>query len=151
MSVEDKHKEIEGFLSEKQLALLSAKLVVVIQNRCIETWFLGNRKICPRNPKEDTFRGYLRHYDVSIDDPELMPKPKLKLNNVRFETHAQFHCAYLKAMLREKDIRYSKETPFEVTANHYIERLIERNSEYHLKTLKCFFDFCKTIKGSIQS
>jgi len=49
-------------------------------------------------------------------------------------------------MLAERGIRYTKSIPRAVTDPPYIEQLIARVEETdHLKTLKGFFDFCKSI------
>ncbi|MEH1836156.1 MAG: hypothetical protein V7L29_29910 [Nostoc sp.] len=72
------------------------------QNRCIETWFLGNTKIYSRQPQSEPLLDYTRYYDISVNCPELMGKYD------KFNTHAQFHEAYLKELFRAKNINYSK-------------------------------------------
>lgn len=71
----------------------------VVQNRCIETWFLGNRKVFKRNPQDPELRRYIQHFDVYEDDPESMLRPP---DDIRFGSHAQFHYEYLRKMLAEK-------------------------------------------------
>ncbi len=44
-TVESKKQEIDDFIKNSQTELGSIKLIPIIQNRCIETWFLGNRKM----------------------------------------------------------------------------------------------------------
>ncbi|KJU87156.1 hypothetical protein MBAV_000648 [Candidatus Magnetobacterium bavaricum] len=144
--VADKRGEVIECLSDKGLSLKNAKLEIVVQNRCLETWFLGNTRIYSRNPQNEDLRKYTKHFDVSTNDPELMPK------HSDFEYHADFHLKYLKALFREKGITYSKSNPRHVTEEHYIQELIKRTSNYnHLATLKRFLDFCTTINNGIQA
>jgi hypothetical protein len=44
-------QEIYGFLQAENIQLGNTNLTIIIQNRCIETWFLGNKKIYIRNPQ----------------------------------------------------------------------------------------------------
>jgi REP element-mobilizing transposase RayT len=143
-TVEEKREEINEIFQPGSLEL-KAELVIIVQNRCFETWFLGNRKVFPRNPQDEIFREYCRFYNVSIKDPELMP------NFAGFNRIAQFHEDYLKRMLREKGIRYTKRNPGNVGEPHYIEALQKRtgNNHNHLKTLKYFFQFCESIHRSL--
>ncbi len=142
VDVAERTDEIYAFIKEKDINLNAAtKFVLIVQNRCIETWFLGNRKVYKRNPSEALLRAYTNFYDVSNDDPELMGKLDY------FETHAQFHAAYLKEMLHERNIRYSKKKPNSVTEKAYLEELIARtNDTNHITTFHSFVQFCNRIK-----
>ncbi|MBF0317110.1 MAG: hypothetical protein HQL04_02965 [Nitrospirae bacterium] len=143
MDVVDKYTEIIEFLSDEGLSLKTARLEIVIQNRCLETWFLGNRQIYLEYPNGAELKKYTSHFNVSTDDPELM------LNNGDFTTHARFHSAYLNALFREKKIKHSKSNPRYVIEEHYIQELIKRTSNYnHLATLKLFLDFCTAINNN---
>lgn len=83
---------------EKIYLLQDVKLEIIVQNKCIETWFLGNPKIITRNPHNKVLVEYIRYYDVSINDPEKMPLPRKS----RFNTTAQFHFDYLRLLFAEK-------------------------------------------------
>jgi REP element-mobilizing transposase RayT len=139
-TVEEKKEEIDEIFQQGSVEL-KAELVVIVQKRCFETWFLGNRKVFSRNPQDEIFREYCRFYNVSIKDPEMMP------NFTGFNRIAQFHEDYLKRMLREKGIRYTKRNPGNVGESHYIEALQKRteNNPGHLKSLRYFFQFCEAI------
>jgi REP element-mobilizing transposase RayT len=139
-TVEEKKEEINEIFQQGSVEL-KAELVVIVQKRCFETWFLGNRKVFSRNPQDEIFREYCRFYNVSIKDPEMMP------NFTGFNRIAQFHEDYLKRMLREKGIRYTKRNPGNVGESHYIEALQKRteNNPGHLKSLRYFFQFCEAI------
>ena len=64
-SVEYMRQEIGTFFAENQLDLVTTQLQIIIQNRCIETWFLGNSKIYSRQPQSPSLLDYNRYYDVS--------------------------------------------------------------------------------------
>ncbi|MEP0855168.1 hypothetical protein [Trichocoleus sp. DQ-U1] len=117
-TVPDIRKEIDEFIRKESFELGKTKLVIIVQNRCLETWFLGNRKIYSKNPQNQPLLNYSRYYDVSVDDPELMDK----YND--FNTHAQFHGAYLKALFEEKNIIYNKRNPGDVLKAYYLAELI---------------------------
>lgn len=120
---------------------LKAELVIIVQNKCFETWFLGNRKVFSRNPQDETFKEYSRFFNVSTHDPELMP------DYPGFGSISQFHEAYLKLMLKEKNLSYTKKAPGEVAKEHYIKELQKRTEDTaHLPSLKTFLDFCREIK-----
>ncbi|MFZ2724731.1 MAG: hypothetical protein WAX77_00595, partial [Methylococcaceae bacterium] len=84
---------------------------------------------------------YIQHYDVSQKDPELMIKP----NEFKRSTSI-YHETYLRRMLAQKNINYSKSNPKEVGKEHYLTELKKRIAESsHLASLKHFFDFCELI------
>ncbi|MCK4764754.1 MAG: hypothetical protein KAW12_21325 [Candidatus Aminicenantes bacterium] len=120
---------------------LKAELVVIVQNRCFETWFLGNRKVYPRNPQDERLRDYTKFYNVSEKDPEIMEKFP------GFNRIAQFHGDYLKRMLGEKNIPYTKKNPRGVRESAYVEALQKRIKDKpgQLETLKTFFSFCESV------
>jgi hypothetical protein len=85
---------------------------------------------------------------VSIDDPEMMLRPG---DDIRFQTHAQFHFEYLRTLLAEKNTHYSKSHPGSVKVLYYLEQLRSRVEETdHLRSFKNFYDFCKTIQGLLR-
>ncbi|MFM6395245.1 MAG: hypothetical protein ACKPFF_01005, partial [Planktothrix sp.] len=44
-SVEERIQYIREFISGKEINLGKTKVEIIIQNRCIETWLLGNKRI----------------------------------------------------------------------------------------------------------
>lgn len=144
-TVKEREQEILDVLQDKKIKLDRAQLIIIIQNRCFETWFLGNRRIFKRNPQDSLLRDYINYYNVSEDDPELMGCYKT------FNTHAQFHEAYLREMFKAKKIAYSKRNPGDVKKQFYLEQLQSRihDCPEHLKTLRQFLNFCDTIKNKI--
>lgn len=105
MSREEKFTEISDFVASKPC---TAKVIIIIQHFCFETWALGNRKVIRRFPQSIELRQYKRFFDVSVQDPELLPaKPEEYLNR------AQVAQRYLKFVLKERlrTLSYTKEQP----------------------------------------
>jgi len=143
LSISERMKEVYDFITDKNLTLHNCTLEIIVQNRCIETWFLGNQKVYSRNPTLKELIDFIRFYNVSDCDPELMDKPST------FEgTLSDYHYEYLKQMLFFKNIRYSKTKPYEVGKAYYIEELKKRleKTPTHLSSLKKFFDLCDSIQ-----
>jgi hypothetical protein len=145
VTVEEREKEIFVILEDKKLKLNTAELIVIVQNRCIETWFLGNRKIFTKNPHDSPLLDYIRYYDVSENDPELMGQYKTSF------TCSQFHASYLRELFRAKNISYSKTNPGDVKKQFYLEQLQLRiiKSPQHLRTFRKFIEFCDRIKAKL--
>ncbi len=144
-SVSEKRQEVNNFIESNSIDLGKAQLIVVIQNRCIETWLLGNRKIFnSRQPQESPLSDYVNYYDVSQNDPELMGK-------YEFNNHANFHGAYLKAILKANNLSYSKKFPRKTQEKEYFEQLLTRikDNPKHLQTFRYFVDFCDILKTQL--
>lgn len=111
----------------------------------METWFLGNRKVYTKTlGKRSDFYSYTKFYDVSQQDPEFMNKPE-GFNNGSVSI---YHENYLRKMLAEKHINYSKANPREIGEAHYLEQLQKRVKETsHLSSLRNFFSFCETLSA----
>ncbi len=144
-TAEERKNEVLEFIKKYKIVLNSnTKLIIIVQNRCIETWFLGNSKVCKRNPDSKLLQEFISFYNVSINDPEQMGK----LNG--YETHTDFHETYLSEMLAERNIQYTKKNPRGVTEPDYVYQLIKRaNESDHIQTFKHFLDFCIEIKTEI--
>jgi len=147
-TVPQRETKILNLLEEAQTNLIGASLKIIVQNRCIETWFLGNRKVYTRNPKNNNrFIEYSKFYNVSQNDPELMMKPD------NFEgSISRFHFAYLKAMFIERgNMLYSKADSTEVQRLSYLNELKNRvnNEPYHLSTFVNFLNFCDQVRNEI--
>ncbi|MEG4328009.1 hypothetical protein [Microcoleus sp. herbarium5] len=139
--------EIEDFLSQQKLKLNNAELVLIFQNRCLESWLLGNRKIYSRNPQNKPLLDYTKYYDVSVNCPENMGKYR------DFNTHAQFHGAYLRSLFEDKNITYSKKRPGDVLKQFYLEQLLARIHVHpeQLTTFRHFIDFCNIVKSQLSN
>ncbi len=140
-TIEDIHELIKLRLKADNLSLENnTKLKVIVADKCIETWFLGNKKMCPRHSISDKLKEYYAHFDVKENDPEKMDKPK----DFRYSV-AQYHMKYLKSIFAEREITYKKNSPGDVTKPSYLNQLILRTNEGHLPSLKTFLEFCASL------
>ena len=121
------------------------QLEIVVHNPCVETWFLGNRKVYKRNPQGEKFRTYANFYNVEQGDPELMPKFS------GFSRTAHFHESYLKEMLKEHNIQYRKSRPKVVLERHYFEELMKRiqDAPAHLESFSGCLQLFERIKSEL--
>jgi hypothetical protein len=145
IGVEARIQEIKSYIAESGVLLNNkCKMEFVIQNVCIETWFLGNRKIVKRNPLNEQLKKYIEHYNVVNNDPELMNKME------NFRTKAHFHFSYFREILKEHNLSYSKSKPKIVLESTYVDELIKRtNQTNHLPSFKNFIDLLNEIKAEI--
>lgn len=131
-------KRINEQLAVDKRELKDAQLVVFEQNVCMETWFLGNRNVFKNNPQDPEFVKYIRHYNVRDNDPERMENIDISGSS----TTAQFHCRYLMAMLKERNMSYSKVRPTAVCDRTYLDQLIKRHAETrHLPSFGRWLNF----------
>lgn len=139
-TVESRVNNVNSYVVKNNLILNNCKLKIIPQHRCIETWLLGNTKVFPRTPENEILKQYIDFFSVLENDPELLPCYD------GFTTHAQYHYDYLKKILAEKNIRYSKVNPSDAMDKYYLENLIQRTStSSHLPSLNNFVSFCTTI------
>lgn len=150
LSIEERQLEFQQYIDKlkKEKIILNpyCQFKLVVQNRCIETWFLGNKKIFKKNPSNEPLISYVNYYNVKENDPELMG------NFSDSFSHQDFHLQYLRATLRERRLIYKKEYIENTIANKdYLEQLEKRVNEKkrHLKTLADFLYFCQYIKNKL--
>ncbi|PSF36271.1 hypothetical protein C7H19_13780 [Aphanothece hegewaldii CCALA 016] len=144
-TIAERKDDVEQFIIDKKLDLGNTQLKIFIQNRCIETWLLGNNKVFDsRQPRQSPLSDYAQYYDVSQNDPE-------KLGSYNRRNHADFHYAYLQAIFQAKNTTYTKHFPGEAQDQYYLEQLIKRTQQQnsHLKSFQEFINFCSLIKNSI--
>lgn len=144
LAIEEQIEIVRTFFRENELVLYNCEFRIIVQNRCIETWLLGNRKLFPRQPESELFRQFISFYNVERDDPELMGVFP------GFQNHAAFHEAYLKEMLSERNERYTKRNPGPVQEKAYLEQLMQRadSEEQHLASFKYFIDQLREIRDN---
>lgn len=142
IGVEARIKEIKDYIRESKVILnLNCKLDFVIQNICIETWFLGNRKIVKNNPSGELLKEFKKFYDISKNDPE-----KLELYE-GYRNKAHFHYSYFREVLKEHNLVYKKSQPKVVLEKTFFEQLeIRVNETVHLPTLKQLLNLLYEIK-----
>lgn len=145
-TVNERIEEIEKFMDEHKVKLKKqTQLKIIVQQKCIESWLLGNRKIFKKNPQSENLLESIQFFDVSLNDPELMTKPESFVGST-----ADYHFGYLRDMLETRNVSYTKRHPRDVVEKHYLEELIHRSEETdHLKTFQYFIEFCKELKSKL--
>lgn len=145
-NVEERINDIYNHIQQQNFNLGRTKVVIIIQNRCIETWLLANNKIFDsRQPHQEPLSSYVEYYDVSINDPELMGKYNQE------NTYGNFHYQYLRQIFAAKNLTYSKKRPGEAKKEYYLQQMIKRleNNYRHLRTLQTFIEFCQKVRQEI--
>jgi hypothetical protein len=136
----------------------NCKLEIIVQNVCIETWFLGNKNFFVRHPQNNNdLKKYIDYFDVSQSNPEdlgreFIQDEKNTKDIFGYKTKALFHEGYLREIFKERKLSYSKARPKEVQEKYYLKQLLKRieiNSE-HLLSFQEFINFCNTIKDAIK-
>ncbi len=147
-TVDAKVGEVSKYVYDNSLRLSNCELKIVAQKCCMETWFLGNKKIYSGNPANKECSQFSKHFDISKDNPELMPKPDDYAG-----TLSLYHYDYLRNMLLEKNIRYTKTRPNEVGKPYYIDELLHRvkSEPGSLASMKILFELCAGISQSVQA
>ncbi|MBD2393730.1 DUF4276 family protein [Cyanobacterium aponinum FACHB-4101] len=144
-TVQERYDYMTNFIKNKQVNLGSTQIKIILQNRCIETWLLGNKTIFnSRQPQQKPLSDYRKYHDVSKLDPELMGSYNLR-------NHADFHYKYLQEIFKAKNISYTKRNPHDAKEEYYLEELKKRIGEdvEHLNTFQEFINFCNMIRGQI--
>lgn len=142
LQVRDRILEIERLLNKEKLWPNRAQIKVIVQKKCIETWFLGSR-LLEDAPDTPSLLPYRQAYDPFTQDPEQMEKPEGYRGSI-----GDFHCHYLMHLLEAKGLRYAKRRPEAVCTPEYIESLIERvHTTRHLKTLRNFWNLCDMLEA----
>lgn len=133
--------EIESYISNSNVELNEkCELHFVIQNICIETWFLGNQKIVKKIPEGLKLRSFLDHFNITIEDPELMSKMPA------YRNRAHFHYSYFREVLKEHNLVYRKSRPTVVMEKSYFKQLSKRvNETDHIPSFKQLLDLLKSI------
>lgn len=133
-------EQIDSYLKASNVKPQGFQIVVFEQKVCMETWFLGNRKIFKSNPQDTDLLRYINYYNVGDNDPELMGN----IDKNKFSTMAGFHFKYLKSMLAERNIRYSKNNTEAICQQDYLKELIKRYKETnHLKSFGSWYEFVR--------
>jgi hypothetical protein len=145
-SIEACKREVLDFMTTEKIILnANTKIEIIVQNRCLETWFLANPKIFKKNPSSDFLKECVEFYNIKKNDPELMGK----LPNFKSSTSV-FHSTYLQELLAERNVTYSKKNPQSVTEEYFLRELILRNQKTnHIKSFQHFIQFCAQIRAKM--
>ena len=104
----------------------------------METWFLGNQSVFKDNPQNTEYLNCIKYYNVGLNNPEEMGN----MDPNRFATTAKFHLRYLKRMLEERNMSYSKNNTIDVQHQAYLHQLIKRFEETgHIATFGSWYEF----------
>ncbi len=141
IGVEARLDEIKSYIDKSGVKLIeSCEIHFVVQNICIETWFLGNRKIVKKIPEGLKLREFIKHYDITENDPELMNK----IDSYRNKAH--FHYSYFREILKEHNLTYRKSKPTVVMEKTYFQQLEKRTDDTeHIPTFKQLLDLLYSI------
>jgi hypothetical protein len=141
LTINEKIGEINTFIHREGIKI-NCNFRIVVQNRCIESWLLGNKKIFVRNPQSEKLKEYIDFYNVCQKDPELSGK------HTDYETHAQFHYDYLRLIFNERNISYTKKNPHQAGSLPYFNQLIRRIRENndHLQSFQTFLRICEELR-----
>jgi hypothetical protein len=120
LSYNKKLNEISDFIFQFQL---NAKIYIIIQHFCLETWALANKLIISPNTQSRKLIEYKRFYNVRLNDPELLPAYKKEELN-----RSQFAEKYLRHAVNDKyrNLTYTKKNPKVLLHHKYFNRVKER-------------------------
>lgn len=144
IGAEKRIKEISDYVIESGVILnKKCTLDFVVQNICIETWFLGNRKIVKKVPEGLLLREFIEHYDVVVECPEEMDKIE------GYRNKAHFHYSYFREILKEHNLSYKKSRPNIVMDKTFFDELEKRVTDTtHLPSFKQLLTLLYEIKAS---
>lgn len=143
-SIRRRVKEVTAYLSHKKLWPANTKIKIIIQKKCIETWFLASDLNEPYK-SADILSDYIGYYDVFEKDPEQMREPPTYHGSV-----GDYHYDYLTKLIFAGGDYYTKRNPYVVCKEGYIESLIRRTKETpHLNTFSYFLRFCERLNEEI--
>ncbi|MBF0611797.1 MAG: hypothetical protein HQL55_11825, partial [Magnetococcales bacterium] len=140
-----RRREVEEVLqSHLPLVTTLPNYAIVIQNRTMETWFLGNRALVQSAQRGEELLKCLDFYNVEVEDPELLPIQSGHRN------HAKYHLHYLRQIFLGNNLRYQKNNPREVMEESYLCQLIQRVQDTtHLPEFKHFLQQCQQLGAII--
>lgn len=147
IGVENRIKEIQNHINNSGIILnYNCKIEFVIQDVCIESWFLGNRKIVKKNPEGLELKKLMSHYNVLQEDPEKME------NLPGYRNKAHLHISYFKEILKEHNLTYRKSKPDIVMDETFFKSLCKRITETnHLSTFKNLISLLEEINDLTQN
>ncbi len=76
VTIDERLEEIDRRITNEKINIGNCEIKIIVQNRCIETWLLGNRNVFQRNPTTRELIEYIKFFNVFTADPELMASPQ---------------------------------------------------------------------------
>lgn len=139
---EEIESTLKRIIDEAGVRLVNTELVLFAHKVCMESWFLGNTRVFKSNPQDSEYLKYISFYDVSENNPEDMDT----IDGTRFSTKAQFHFQYLRKVLAERKMHYSKTNTKAVCSEAYLNELVKRyNNTKHIKSFGSWLSFIQSI------
>lgn len=136
---EDIDNHLREYMVKAGVSPQGFQIIIFEHKVCMETWFLGDRRLFKDNPNGSEMIKYLHHYNVKKDNPEEMES----IVPNRWNT-AQFHLKYLKAMFAERNLKYDKSDTTVVCSQDYLTELITRYEQTsHLQTFGSWYEFVR--------
>lgn len=149
-TVAETENEVLHFMQKHKIRLRrTTQLVIIVQQKCIESWFLGNPKTFTDTPQLPALKQYVAFYNVAESDPEAMTKPDFYKASASL-----FHVDYFEKMIREAShnrLHYSKRNPYAVCQPVFLQELVKRSRRRnkHLASFKRFHQFCLMLRRNI--
>ena len=152
-----KRQVIEKIAEKYDARNLNFEIKIFVCNCCIETWLLGRKNMYPlpieSNPNAENYKCFSKHfenhyyhYNIEINDPELMSIPDAKSETkARYHFH-YFHDLCLYNFLSGKSpLKYTKSKPNIAMNEDFFDGLMERIYDTDdLESLKEFVCFLKS-------
>lgn len=145
-SAASRKKEVENKIFERYDAgSLPFEIVIIVCNHCFESWLLGRAGLYPSYVEEESpFYSYYSHYNIELNDPELMLPPPDSKDNI-----ARYHFHYFHDLMLYKRMKYNKKKPDIVAKPEFFDGLCERIEKTdHISSFKCMIDFIKSEIGN---
>lgn len=137
------HQVMNKITEKYDISQFDFEIKIFICNHCFETWLLGNYTLYPIENEveiDSFFYPYYAHYNIAINDPELMLVPENEKNTI-----AKYHFHYLHEMFRYNKIRYRKSKPDYVATDTYFQILKKRvQNTNHLYSLQKFVNYIES-------
>lgn len=148
-SVRRRMEQVQEVIEENYDLIKDTQVKILVQNRCIESWMLGNRDLFVDRPRRKKLREYAKFYNVKHRDPESMPGYIPRRNFMPlFSTIARFHTDYLQEIFKERNMFYAKRNPKFAAKPQFIAELINRMKAKpdQLETFRQFVEFFTSLR-----
>ena len=123
LDAEDRKERVNTQISEHyDTEVINFDIVVLVCNRCFETWLLGCLGLYPKSKVDKASDFYPYYSNYNIEDNK--------------DTIAKYHFHYLHELLRFKKIRYSKNKTRNIATESYFNGIVDPTKEADNPTIK---------------
>lgn len=131
-------QSINDVLKKQQDLIAGIKPLLIIQNKCIESWFLANKNLFPTS-YDNEFAKLVSIYDIRTSDPEYLPK----IDNMSYGKSAKY---YLRKMLKQSGRYYSESYLDDVLQKNCIQTIEKQCREIgYIQSFKSVLDFIEIL------